>query len=88
MDYRNGPNGVFAYSPYTAAFNASGQPAISLPLHWTADHLPVGVHFAGAYGNDEMLISLAAQCEEAMPWHDRQVELIRQYHQIRQNKEK
>ncbi|MGB1918568.1 MAG: amidase [Candidatus Puniceispirillales bacterium] len=81
MDYRNGPNGVFAYSPYTAAFNASGQPAISLPLHWTADHLPVGVHFASAYGNDEMLISLAAQCEETKPWHDRQVELIRQYHQ-------
>lgn len=81
MDYRNGPNGVFAYSPYTAAFNASGQPAISLPLHWTADHLPVGVHFAGAYGNDEILISLAAQCEEAMPWRDRQVDLIRQYHQ-------
>lgn len=80
MDYRNGPNGVFAYSPYTAAFNASGQPAISLPLHWTADHLPVGVHFASAYGNDEMLISLAAQCEEALPWHDRQLALIRQYH--------
>ena len=82
MDYRNGPDGVFAYSPYTAAFNASGQPAMSLPLHWTSDELPVGVHFASAYGNDEMLISLAAECETSMPWHDKQVGLIRQFHHI------
>lgn len=80
MDYRNGPDGVFAYSPYTAIFNASGQPAMSLPLYWTPDNLPVGVHFAAAYGNDEMLISLARQLEQAMPWHDKQVDLIRQYH--------
>ena len=80
MDYRNGPDGVFAYSPYTAIFNASGQPAMSLPLYWTPDDLPVGVHFAAAYGNDEMLISLAKQLEQAMPWHDKQVQLIRQYH--------
>ena len=80
MDYRNGPDGVFAYSPYTAIFNASGQPAMSLPLHWTPDNLPVGVHFAAAYGNDEMLMSLARQLEQAMPWHAKQVDLIRQYH--------
>jgi amidase/6-aminohexanoate-cyclic-dimer hydrolase len=80
MDYRNGPDGVFAYSPYTAIFNASGQPAMSLPLYWTPDDLPVGVHFAAAYGNDEMLISLAKQLEQVMPWHDKQVQLIRQYH--------
>ena len=41
--YRMGSDGVFAYSPFTAAFNASGQPAISLPLHWTADGLPACV---------------------------------------------
>ena len=80
MDYRNGPDGVFKYSPYTAIFNASGQPAMSLPLYWTPDYLPVGVHFAAAYGNDEMLVSLARQLEQVMPWHDKQVQLIRQCH--------
>jgi Asp-tRNA(Asn)/Glu-tRNA(Gln) amidotransferase A subunit family amidase len=53
---------------------------MSLPLYWTPDDLPVGVHFAAAYGNDEVLISLAKQLEQAMPWHDKQVQLIRQYH--------
>ena len=80
LDYRSGPDGVFAYSPYTAIFNASGQPAMSLPLYWTPDDLPVGVHFAAAYGNDEMLISLARQLEKAMPWHNKQVQVIRRYH--------
>ncbi|MBB3771205.1 amidase/6-aminohexanoate-cyclic-dimer hydrolase [Angulomicrobium tetraedrale] len=68
VDYRMGPDGVFAYSPFTAAFNASGQPAASLPLHWTADGLPVGVHLAAAFGRDELLIGLCARIEEAAPW--------------------
>jgi amidase len=80
MDYRNGPNGVFAYSPYTAVFNASGQPAVSLPLHWAEGDLPVGVHFAARFGEDEMLMGLARQIEMAMPWHDKQIELIRRLH--------
>jgi len=80
MDYRNGPDGVFSYSPYTAVFNASGQPAISLPMHWTADNLPVGVHFAAAFGEDEMLMGLATDLEEAAPWQAKQLELIRQLH--------
>ncbi|HSI40768.1 MAG TPA: amidase [Xanthobacteraceae bacterium] len=71
LDYRMGPGRVFAYSPFTAAFNASGQPAASLPLHWTADGLPVGIHLAAAYGQDEMLIGLSARIEEAQPWFDR-----------------
>ncbi len=71
VDYRMGPGRVFDYSPYTAAFNASGQPAASLPLHWTADGLPVGVHLAAAYGRDEMLMGLCARIEEAAPWFDR-----------------
>ena len=83
MDYRNGKNGVFAYSPYTAVFNASGQPAMSLPLHWTPDDLPVGVHFAAAFGEDELLMGLARQLELAMPWQDKQISLIRHLHQMK-----
>ncbi|MBD0415296.1 amidase [Oryzicola mucosus] len=71
VDYRMGPGRVFAYSPFTAAFNASGQPAASLPLHWTHDGLPVGIHLAAAFGNDELLMGLCARLEEAQPWFDR-----------------
>jgi amidase len=77
MDYRTGPDGVFAYSPFTAAFNASGQPAISLPLHWTDDDLPVGVHLAASFGDDALLMRLAAQLEEAVPWREKQASLLR-----------
>ena len=44
--YRMGPGGVFDYSPFTALFNATGQPAASLPTHWTPDGLPVGIRGA------------------------------------------
>lgn len=71
VDYRMGPGRVFAYSPFTAAFNASGQPAASVPLHWTADGLPVGIHLAAAFGRDEMLLGLCARIEEGRPWFDR-----------------
>lgn len=76
LDYRVGPSGVYPYSPFTPAFNASGQPAVSLPLHWTAEGLPVGVHFAAPFGEDERLISLAAQIEEAADWRPQQQSLI------------
>lgn len=71
VDYRMGPRRVFDYSPFTAAFNATGQPAASLPLRWTADGLPVGVHLAAAFGKDELLMGLCARVEEAAPWFDR-----------------
>jgi amidase len=71
VDYRMGPGRVFDYSPFTAAFNASGQPAASLPLHWTADGLPVGIHLAAAFGKDELLMGLCARIEEAAPWFGR-----------------
>lgn len=48
--YRIGPEGVFAYSPFCAAFNASGQPAASLPLGTSAMGLPIGVHLAAGFG--------------------------------------
>jgi amidase/6-aminohexanoate-cyclic-dimer hydrolase len=69
--FRIGPEGVFAYSPFCTAFNASGQPAASVPLHWTADGLPVGVQVAAAYGQDETLIALCRELEQAQPWFDR-----------------
>ncbi|MEM7177922.1 MAG: amidase [Pseudomonadota bacterium] len=74
--YRMGPCGVFDYSPYTAAFNASGQPAISLPLHWSAQDLPIGIHIAARFGDDERLIALSGQLERAAPWVAKQAEVI------------
>lgn len=71
VGYRTGPGGVFAYSPYCAAFNASGQPAVSVPFHWTADGLPVGIHLAARFGADELLFSVCAEIERARPWFDR-----------------
>jgi amidase len=66
--YRTGPQGVFAYSPFCAVFNASGQPAASLPLGWSSDGLPIGIHLAAAFGKDEELIALCAEVERAAPW--------------------
>ena len=57
--------------PFTAYFNLSGQPAISLPLHWSQDGLPVGVQFGAAYAREDLLIRLAAQLEQAQPWGGR-----------------
>jgi amidase len=68
VGYRTGPEGIFAYSPFCAAFNASGQPAASLPLGWSKDGLPIGVHIAAAFGQDETLIALCAEVERAAPW--------------------
>jgi amidase len=59
------------FTPYTALYNVSGQPAVSLPLHWTADGLPIGVMLAGRMGEEGTLISLSAQLEAARPWRDR-----------------
>ena len=68
LDHRLGPTGILPYSPFSPAFNASGQPAMSVPLSWNAAGLPIGVHFAGRFGADETLIALAAELEAAAPW--------------------
>lgn len=57
--------------PYTQLANLTGRPAISLPLHWTADGLPLGVQFVAPLAGESLLIRLAAQLEQAMPWSDR-----------------
>lgn len=59
------------WAAYTAAFNMTGQPAISLPLHWTPDGLPVGVQFVGPIFSETTLLQLAVQLERARPWRDR-----------------
>jgi amidase/6-aminohexanoate-cyclic-dimer hydrolase len=78
LDYRLGPDGVFAYSPYTACFNASGQPAASLPLAWSSDGLPIGVHIAAPFGADELLMSVCAELERAAPWFSKRPPLAKE----------
>ena len=62
---------IASFIPYTAQFNMTGQPAVSLPLHWSADGLPVGVQLVAGYGREDLLVRLAAQLEEAAPWAHR-----------------
>lgn len=59
------------FTPWTSAWNVTGMPSMSLPTHWTPDGLPVGVMVAGRPAEDELLISLAAQVEQAMDWTSR-----------------
>ena len=63
---RAAPFGVF-----TLPFNLSGQPAISLPMHWTPDGLPIGVQLVAPYAREDLLLQVAAQLEQASPWADR-----------------
>jgi amidase len=56
---------------FTLPFNLTGQPAISLPLHWSDGGLPIGVQLVAAYGREDVLLRIAAQLEEARPWRER-----------------
>jgi amidase len=70
-----GPEGegrrVVSFIPYTAQFNMTGQPAVTLPLHWTPGGLPVGVQLVAAYGREDLLVRVASQLEQAAPWAER-----------------
>jgi amidase len=59
------------YCPFTPICNATGQPAMSVPLTWNAAGVPIGSHFVARYGAEATLIRLAAQLEAARPWADR-----------------
>lgn len=60
-----------AFSPYTYISNVTGQPAMTVPLYWNDDGLPIGSHFVGRYGDEATLLRLAAQLETARPWSHR-----------------
>ena len=59
------------FVPFTPLFNATGQPAVSLPLHWNDSGLPIGVQLAARFGDEATLLRLAAQLEQARPWAGR-----------------
>ena len=74
IGYLAGPEGgmrVRELLQFTAQFNVTGQPAISLPLYWTADGLPVGVQLVAGFGREDLLVRIAAQLETAQPWASR-----------------
>jgi amidase len=60
-----------AFTPWTSAWNVTGMPAVSLPLHWTPEGLPVGVMIAARPAEEELLLALSAQVEAAAPWAGR-----------------
>jgi len=59
------------HGPFTAVFNISGQPAISLPLGHSRDGLPIGVQIVAPIGREDLLIQIAAHLEQVMPWKNR-----------------
>lgn len=64
-----------AWVPYTQLANVTGRPALSLPLHWTPEGLPMGAQFTAPLGGEGMLVQLATQLERAAPWADRYAEI-------------
>ena len=59
-------------TPFTQLANFTGQPAMSVPLHWTSDGLPCGMHFMAPLGEEAILFRLAKQLEDEQPWFNRQ----------------
>jgi amidase len=70
-DVFHGMRRAAAFVPFTPIANATGQPAMSVPLFWSADGLPIGTHWIGRFGDEATLFRLAAQLEAARPWAGR-----------------
>ncbi len=66
---------AFGYIPHTPITNMTGQPAMSVPLHWTQSGLPVGVMFVAKFGAEDLLYRLAGQLEQAQPWFNKRAAL-------------
>ena len=62
---------VSTFAPHCAVFNHMGAPAMSVPLHWSANNLPLGMMFGARYGDEHLLYQLAGQLEQAKPWFDK-----------------
>jgi amidase/6-aminohexanoate-cyclic-dimer hydrolase len=63
---------LIGFIPFTGLYNITGQPSMSMPLHWSEAGLPIGTMFTARFGDEATLFRLAAQLEEARPWKDRQ----------------
>ena len=62
---------LFPFTPFTGIFNLTGQPAMSLPLYWDSDGLPIGIQVAARYAEEALLFRLAGQLEKERPWIDK-----------------
>jgi amidase len=70
-DPLNGMRAAARFVPFTPICNATGQPAMSVPLYWNDAGLPIGTHFVGRFGDEATLFRLASQLEAARPWANR-----------------
>lgn len=68
---------AWSFTPNTALWNATGQPACSVPMHWNADNLPIGIQLVGRFGDEATLFRVASQLEAAQPWRARRPVLNR-----------
>jgi len=59
------------FSPFTYIANFTGLPAMSVPLIWDTNNIPIGIHFMGRFGEERLLLTLASQLEGVAPWIDK-----------------